>query len=399
MNGRQNSESLCHHDVRIKLPTGTLEVSVQSGAFELEDLCKFAARNNPKRGYLFVSTVLGKHWPAQPSKMRQLHEHLAAQIIIKQGVPVVFVAMAETAVGLGQGVFESFLAQHPDSQALFLHTTRYPTPGLETVTFEESHSHAPDQLLHLPLDSELRSLFLNARTLVLVDDEMSTGNTFVNLAIALKKQHPGFDHIEMVTITDFSGGDGHQQIASRLPANASFVSALKGSHKFTPDPEFRARKTNGAGEKSICGLNTSPGWSGRAGRVSPFRLPPSLIDHLLEGSNLGDQVLVLGFGEFMHAAFRIGLALEEKGLKPVVQSTTRSPILAGQCINHIIKLDSDFSDGVPYFLYNVEPGQYSKVLLCHETPIGLGIKALAKQLSATCLYFMSEDQIEIIPVS
>lgn len=399
MNGRQNSESIWRRDIRVKLPTGILEVSVQPGVFELDDLCKFAARNNPRRGYLFVSTVLGKHWPAQPSKMRELHEHLAEQITIEHGTPVVFVAMAETAVGLGQGVFESFLDQHPDSQVLFLHTTRYPVPGLEIVTFEESHSHAPDQLLHLPPDSELRDLFLRAKTLVMVDDEMSTGNTFVNLVLALKKHHPGFTRIELVTITDFSGDDGHLRIASKLPAPASFISALNGTHKFTSDPEFSAKESCGPVMNSISEFNSSPGWNGRAGRVSAIRLPSTLIDCLLEGCNSGDEVLVLGFGEFMHAAFRIGLALEKKGLKPVVQSTTRSPILAGQCINHTIQLDSDFSDGVPYFLYNVEPGQYSKVLICHEAPLGLGVAALAKRLSATCIYFKSEDQIEILPIS
>ena len=38
---------------------------------------------------------------------------------------VLFIAMAETAVGLGQGVFEAWLRANPGREALFLHTTRY----------------------------------------------------------------------------------------------------------------------------------------------------------------------------------------------------------------------------------------------------------------------------------
>ena len=108
----------------IALPTGTLDFTIDSGSEEVDALLGFAARANAKRGFLFLSKVLGKHWPCTPSNMLAVHERLAATVPASDG-PVLFIAMAETAVGLGQGVFEAWLRAHPDQQALFLHTTRY----------------------------------------------------------------------------------------------------------------------------------------------------------------------------------------------------------------------------------------------------------------------------------
>jgi hypothetical protein len=135
--------------VQVELPTGWLSVQVREAAFPLETLCGFAARNNRKRGFLFVSKVLGKHWPACPSLMRRVHTHLAASLDLGPG-PWTFVAMAETATGLGQGIFEATLDRHPGADALFLHSTRYRVAGRPYLTFQESHCHAPDHYLYLP---------------------------------------------------------------------------------------------------------------------------------------------------------------------------------------------------------------------------------------------------------
>ena len=44
----------------IELETGKINLKVnQISDFQLEDLFDFAARNNPKRGFLFLSKVLG----------------------------------------------------------------------------------------------------------------------------------------------------------------------------------------------------------------------------------------------------------------------------------------------------------------------------------------------------
>ncbi len=85
------------------LPTGTLHLNTDCDAIIVQDYLGFGARANPKRSFLFVSKVLGKHWPASPSKMYATHQ-LLAQKIQHIETPALFIGMAETAVGLGQGV-------------------------------------------------------------------------------------------------------------------------------------------------------------------------------------------------------------------------------------------------------------------------------------------------------
>lgn len=51
------------------LPTGRLELKVDRCDHGLDNLVALAARQNPKRGFLFVSKVLGRHIPVKPSQM------------------------------------------------------------------------------------------------------------------------------------------------------------------------------------------------------------------------------------------------------------------------------------------------------------------------------------------
>ncbi len=52
------------------IPGGRLRVTTRRELLPLERLLGFAARANPKRPFLFVSRVLGRHVPVRPSQMR-----------------------------------------------------------------------------------------------------------------------------------------------------------------------------------------------------------------------------------------------------------------------------------------------------------------------------------------
>ena len=70
------------YSTTINLPRGTLDLTYQTNSatakdgieqsnhYQLEDLLGFAQRINPKRAFLFVSKVLGRHIPVAPSIMR-----------------------------------------------------------------------------------------------------------------------------------------------------------------------------------------------------------------------------------------------------------------------------------------------------------------------------------------
>jgi hypothetical protein len=61
------------------LGTGTLSLSIDHA--EQDDLFRVAERRNPKRAFLFVSTVLGRHIPVRPDAHRKALKALAPRDI------------------------------------------------------------------------------------------------------------------------------------------------------------------------------------------------------------------------------------------------------------------------------------------------------------------------------
>ncbi|MGM8887452.1 phosphoribosyltransferase domain-containing protein, partial [Psychrobacter sp. 1U2] len=121
--------------ITISLPRGTLSLTYQTNCgtshddleknnrYQLEDLLGFAQRINPKRAFLFVSKVLGRHIPVAPTTMRQAFTDLANSVPSNLPEPILVVGMAETAVGLSAGVHQALQTRYPN--ALLLNSTRH----------------------------------------------------------------------------------------------------------------------------------------------------------------------------------------------------------------------------------------------------------------------------------
>lgn len=375
--------SVPHHPVQ--LPNGRLRVTVQRADWALQRLCAFAARNNPRRGFLFVSKVLGKHWPSLPAQMQAAHAALAAKLPVA-AEPALFLGMAETATGLAQGVFEAYLAQHGSGSAVYVQTTRYPLSDARTLDFEEWHSHAQNLSLHLPERADLRAAFLQARLLVLVDDELSTGNTFAALIAAYAQANPGVERACLVSLTNFMGDAAQQRFKhGSACGQVDFVSLLEGSFEFERDAHFEAAAPALAQAALGCRRSFVGDYSARLGTDALLQLPAGLIDGLVEGPGMrlpvGAPVLVLGVGEFMHPAYCVGQALAQRGVDVRVQSTTRSPILLGADIRCRIELPDPYGELIPNYLYNVDPADYGAVLLCAETPPSAALSDTLHRLS------------------
>ncbi|MBC7305116.1 MAG: phosphoribosyltransferase domain-containing protein, partial [Nocardia sp.] len=143
----------------------------------ITDLVRPGLRRNPRRAHLLVSTVLGKHLPTDPRVVIGAGDRLGDLVREKLGdrEPVVL-GFAETATGLGHCV-----AARLDA-ACYLHSTRRHEPRATTLAgFEEGHSHATSHLLQ-PAPGEI---FANDQPLVLVDDEISTGDTAIDAVRAV----------------------------------------------------------------------------------------------------------------------------------------------------------------------------------------------------------------------
>ncbi|MFW9081742.1 phosphoribosyltransferase domain-containing protein [Pseudomonas sp. P2757] len=342
-----------------QLMRGRLDVKVDDSLIAPNALFGFAERRNPKRAFLFVSKVLGRHIPVRPSAMNTSFANLAAQIPADLPGPVLVIGMAETAVGLGAGVHRAFSATRPDT--VYMVSTRHPT-GTELFTrFEEEHSHASAHLIHLPVDPDVREMMLNARSLVLVDDEASTGKTFINLHRALVDS--GLTQVERVVtcvLTDWS----RNAVCDTIGESAHQVSLLQGSYDFHEDleaplPEMPAVGTVAAGEWPLSARND---W----GRLGVRKVEDTLAPDLQVKA--GERVLVVGTSEFVWRPFLLAERLERAGADVHFSSTSRSPIALGHAIGHALSFSDNYGLGIPNFLYNVRPGEFDRVLICSETP-------------------------------
>lgn len=340
------------------LMRGLLQVNVAPSSILPESLFGFAERRNPKRAFLFVSRVLGKHIPVTPSVMQASYESLASKIPTDLPGPVLVIGMAETAVGLGAGVHRAYSATRPDS--MYIVSTRHPVGTEMFARFEEEHSHAANHLVHKPADPDIREMMLNARSLVLVDDEASTGKTFINLHRALVDA--GLNKVERVVtcvLTDWSDG----AVTNSLGSIADQVSLISGDYSFTEDPEASLPEMPETGTVEVGDYLINPlnDWGRLGVRSVADTLAPDIQ------VKPGERIIVLGTGEFVWKPFLLAERLERAGADVHFSSTTRSPIAIGHSIHHALSFSDNYGLGIVNFLYNVAPGQFDRVLICTET--------------------------------
>ncbi|HHK4259641.1 TPA: phosphoribosyltransferase domain-containing protein [Pseudomonas aeruginosa] len=363
--------------VRAQLKRGLLEVKVEDTVLPPADLFGFAERRNPKRAFLFVSKVLGRHIPVRPSVMAASFESLAAEIPPDLPGPVLVIGMAETAVGLGAGVHRAFSTTRSDS--VYLISTRHPLGTDLFARFEEEHSHASAHLIHMPVDPEIREAMLQARSLVLVDDEASTGKTFVNLHRALVEA--GLSKIERIVtcvLTDWSAG----AVRKTIGESATAVSLIQGSYQFHENPAAPPPEMPDVGAVSIgeWPLSADKDW----GRLGVRRVDDTLAPDIRVHPN--EKVIVVGTSEFVWRPFLLAERLERAGVDVHFSSTTRSPIALGHAIEHALSFSDNYGLGIPNFLYNVKPGQFDRVLICSETPEQAAPAELVAALNAEVIF-------------
>ena len=410
---KNNTTSNDFYKHTITLPRGTLDLTYQtnfSGAsknYELEDLLGFAQRINPKRAFLFVSKVLGRHIPVAPSTMRDAFTDLANLVPNNLPEPILVIGMAETAVGLSAGVHQALQTRYPN--ALLLNSTRHAQHGSDNnhallTTFREDHSHASQHLIYQSVDHVSQAQLLASKTLIMVDDEASTGNTCVNVVTALR--NAGLDQLQQVhltTLVDWSL-DQHQgaadsddavsdQIAERLP-NIEFQRhhLLSGAWTWTdaPNPEpitMPSVDTTEAGSHTL-------GDTGNWGRFPTLDSTNGFDNYLLrfqtafnvfnkqaqfgkeqfekghfDKKQLPQRILVLGSNEFVWLPFLLAEWLETQTKNSTVNfsALTRSPIALGGAITTMLSFSDNYGLGMTNFAYNVEPSDWDLIVLCVET--------------------------------
>lgn len=361
------------------LLTGSIDVEVDRTTVPPIDLFGFAQRRNPKRGFLFVSRILGRHIPVAPSVMQSSYVALARQCVLTGNKPILVIGMAETAVGLGAGVHRELARRNPDRRVVYLTTTRHRLDALLLCSFEEEHSHATTHLIHQPADPAIAEAVREARSLILVDDEMSTGKTFINLMTALRSAGITAADVTLVTLTDWSDG----KAVKALGRGCRSVSLLSGRYSWTPDVNAPAIEMPHVGvtRSDVARINPAMDW-GRLG----------VLDHCDTLSPRtrcrdGERILVLGTGEHVWRPFLLAESLEKAGAKVRYSSVTRSPIAVGHAISSALAFSDNYGLGIANFAYNVDPKLYDRIILCVETTADTIDPAL---IDAICPEILSE---------
>ena len=369
--------------IEVPLGAGVLGVRVMRADWPLDVLCAFAARDNPRRAFLVVSKVLGRHIGVAPATMRATFRDLAARIPADLPGPVLVVGLAETAICLGQGVHEELLHRTGRHDLLFLHSSRQQLDQPVLCRFEEPHSHASSHLIYSP--DVANPGFAAPRSLVMVDDEISTGTTLRNLADAMVAARPSIERIVAATLTDWSLGKDWQ---AQLPRPGETVSLLSGELTWTAGVAVAAPPAAqfDAAARALGTMEAHHNF-GRLGRSDVA----DEGDRLAAGIELapGSRLRVLGTGEFTYPAFRLAEALERAGHDVVVQSTTRSPAFIDGPIASGLRFADNYGTGVANYLYNADPGDGRVTIICHETPLSSIDPALVAALDARTVFFGS----------
>ena len=394
----------------ITLPRGTLDLIYQTNSatgkngldkntpYQLEDLLGFAQRINPKRAFLFVSKVLGRHIPVAPGTMRHAFTDLANLVPDDLPEPILVIGMAETAVGLSAGVHQALQTRYPN--ALLLNSTRHAQhnkDNTETLltTFSEDHSHASQHLIYQSADTVTQAQLLASKTLIMVDDEASTGNTCVNVVTALR--NAGLTELEQVhltTLVDWSLNQNQAQadvddnISARLP-NIEFHRhhLLSGAWQWTdaPNPEPITMPSVDTTEAGSYALGDTGNWGrfptldstdGFAFYLTKFQAAFNLFNQQaqsekasFEKEQLPQRILVLGSNEFVWLPFLLAEWLETQTQNATVKfsALTRSPIALGGAITTMLSFSDNYGLGMTNFAYNVEPSDWDLIVLCVET--------------------------------
>ena len=250
---------------RRQLSSGELRVFYHGEENELHALFDIAERRNPKRAFLFVSHVLGRHIPVAPATMRAVYQRLADSFPDGSNGPVLLSGWRRLPLASAPGCSTNSVNA---SISQFISPPRHPQQADLLCEFKEAHSHATDHLIYLPRDREMRRRVLEAKTLVLIDDEATTGNTFINLLAAL---HPHLAHLQQaisVTLTDWSG----DAFAGRCHLPVRQIALIKGRWEWhqrdnATAPEMPAVNITACGEYALSQRQT---W-GRLGNDPPGR--------------------------------------------------------------------------------------------------------------------------------
>lgn len=358
--------------------------------YTMEDVLRIAKRyRNTKRSYLLVNPLQAKHLPVDPETALALMEHLGESLRRSYPAARLVIGFAETATAIG-----AVAAAQLAGDCFYVQTTREDCPGNHNwLEFQEEHSHAVEQKL---CGDALEVGLAATDTVILVDDEISTGKTILNMVEQMANRYPSLREKTVVAASILNRVTPEQEARLRqagivchclvrLP-QADYdsqvarytVEEAPQPPQWTPETPFQSWTLSGSFDQNPR-LGVSIG-----DYVAQCR---KMADAFLQWAALpeGGRTLVLGTEECMLPSLILGQQLARRPGSGTVRchATTRSPIgvsrEAGYPIVSGAQVRSFYSDDRKTYLYNLE--SYDAVVVVSDT-MREDMAALCSVLSA-----------------
>ena len=373
----------------------SVDINIRENKYNLNlnDLIIMGKRiNNNKRNFLFISKVLGKHIEAKPKVCKEIGLKLARLIFDKEeksyknNEKVCVIGFAETATGLGMAV-ASYI-----KNCYYITTTRECITELKSIfKFEEEHSHATTHKCFL-LDKDN---LVNSEKIILVDDEITTGKSMINIIKELKKVTNAKNFI-ILSILDWRNEEyrkAYDELVNEENINLEVLSLISGDIKVKDTTTYIDTNDEVINDTADVlnynvldriNLKTSYEkevesyllYTGRFGvefnEIEELEIKCKDIANRLQSLiESNEKILVLGHGENIYIPCRIASYI--KG-DVYFKSTTRSPIYCEDVDGYPIKEKHVFyHKGVKYYFYNKSEieKKYDKVILITEDDLNI----------------------------
>ena len=361
------------------------------------ELVRIAKReNNTRRKYLVVNRLQGKHIPVSPKEALQMFRSLAE--LIKEAYPserLLMVGFAETATAIGAAVAI-------ECQAAYMQTTREVIDGVDYLYFSESHSHATEQKL---VKTDLDKIIGKTDRIVFIEDEVTTGNTILNIVRLIQKTYAQPVSFAVASILNGmneealenyknlkipvhylvkTAHDTYTEIAEQYQADGTCHICTKPQEKEVEQQkevqqQIEMQQTKEA--QQPIEVQEISGWI-NARRLHTADTYKQACEQLWQEiqqkygytkytkeTETGRRILVLGTEEFMYPALYVGAKLEEAGYTVRMHATTRSPIAVSKEEKYPLhtryELASLYDKNRTTFVYDL--AEYEEVLVLTET--------------------------------
>lgn len=349
--------------------------------------------NNNKRSYLFVSKILGKHIPIRPSCLDQNCYELSSLWLeesysdgsLKSDESILVIGFAETATAMGHHFFSNI-----KGNVYYLHSTRDKIEGLDPLfSVNENHSYTTDHFFYL----QDKTIIEEAKNIIIVDDEITSGNTAYNLIKRIDEEYPGKNYSvacfldwrekesvrkydegingRSIKVIHFLKGIIHEDSVKNVQDYYTGLwdnFTLKSSYTFWDTLNLNLPFYTFGDEKYLK-------FSGRFGmteedeRLMQYEIN-SAQDKILKLSK-GKKILVLGQSECMYIPNLISIMLYEDHKNVYFHATTRSPALIFNTEWYGLKNGVHFGSlrGKDYteFVYNILDKDYDELFLITES--------------------------------